>query len=294
MPDDHRDSTVPRRQLGRNLRELRDAAGLTVKEAATILEWSDTKIWRIEKGQTALRGFDVRAMCGVYRADERTTEGLVGLAKETKARGWWHAYGDIIPDYFDVYIGLEQAASEMFTYESELVPGLLQTEDYARILIREDNPGVDAAEIDRRVHVRIARQALITRRASPVTLHVILAEPVLRWPVGGPQVMAGQLGKLAEFSQLPNVSLQVVPFSAGFHRGLLAGPFVILRFPENGNGTASEPPTVYADGYTGALYLDKAHEVDRYQAAFDHLRSASLGEAESRQFIRQIGKELKS
>ena len=177
---------MPRRQLGRYLRELRSRERLTVKAAAEKLEWSEAKIWRIETGQTSLRSLDVEAMCKIYAAPADLTEALMGLAKETKARGWWHAYGDVIPEGFDVYIGLEEAASQLAWYESELVPGLLQTEDYARTLIRADNPGVDEEEISRRVHVRMARQPLIRRATAPLHLQVALNEGILRLPVGGP------------------------------------------------------------------------------------------------------------
>jgi hypothetical protein len=169
-------------------------------------------MWRIETVQTSLRSLDVEAMCRIYDAPTDLTEALMGLAKETKARGWWHAYGDVIPEGFDVYIGLEEAASQLAWYESELVPGLLQTEDYARTLIEADNPGVDAEEISRRVHVRIARQPLVHRATSPLQLSVALNEGILRRPVGGPRVMSEQLARLAEVSERPNVSLRVVPF----------------------------------------------------------------------------------
>jgi len=286
-------STVPRRQLGRYLRELRGSQRITVKTAAEKLEWSEAKIWRIETGQTSLRSLDVEAMCRVYGAPKHMTEALMGLAKETKARGWWHTYGDVIPEWFDVYIGLEEAASEISWYEPELVPGLLQTEDYARTVIRENKPDVDEEEINRRVHVRIARQALVRRATAPPMLRVVLNESILRRPVGGLQVMVGQLDRLAEAGELANVSLRVVPFSAGFHRGLLSGPFEILRFPENGNGTESEPPTVYADGFTGALYLDKPHEVERYTWAFGSISQVSLDEPKSASLIHQAAKELR-
>src|SRR5690348_16417706 len=136
VSEDTTGSTVPRRQLGRYLRDLRGKARLTVKAAASELEWSEAKIWRIETGQTSLRSLDVEAMCRVYGAPDDLTEALKGLAKETKGRGWWHAYGDVIPDGFDLYIGLEEAVSELHWYEAELVPGLFQTPDYARTLIR--------------------------------------------------------------------------------------------------------------------------------------------------------------
>src|ERR1035437_5097466 len=151
-------STVPRRQLGRYLRDLRNRQKIPVKRAAEMLEWSEAKIWRIETGQTSLRSLDVEAMCRLYAAPPDLTQALMGLAKETKARGWWHAYGDVIPEGFDVYIGLEEAASQLSWYEPELVPGILQTEGYARTLIHTHNPGIDDEETSRRVHVRMARQ----------------------------------------------------------------------------------------------------------------------------------------
>jgi transcriptional regulator with XRE-family HTH domain len=285
-------STVPRRQLGRYLRELRSRERLTVKAAAGKLEWSEAKIWRIETGQTSLRSLDVEAMCKIYAAPGELTEALMGLARETKARGWWHAYGDVIPEGFDVYIGLEEAASQLAWYESELVPGLLQTADYARTLIQADNPGVDDEEISRRVHVRMARQPLVRRATAPLHLQVALNEGILRRPVGGPRIMAEQLGRLAEVSELPNVSLRVVPFGAGLHPGLMSGPFVILRFPLNGDGRESEPATVYMDGFTGALYLDKPREVERYGQAFGGIWEVCLDEAASRALVHHAAEEL--
>jgi transcriptional regulator with XRE-family HTH domain len=285
-------STVPRRQLGRYLRELRNRQRLTVRAAAGLLEWSEAKLWRIETGQTGLRSFDVETMCKIYGAPADLTEALMGLAKETKARGWWQAYGDVIPEGFDVYIGLEEAASQLSWYEPELVPGILQTEDYARTLIESDNPGVDGEEISRRVHVRMQRQPLIRRAAAPLGLEVVLNEGILRRSVGGARVMAEQLDQLAEVSVLPNVSLRVVPFSAGVHPGVMSGPFVILRFPVSEDGRDSEPATVYKDGFTGALYLDKPHEVERYARAFGRIRDACLDEGASRSLIQQAAEEL--
>jgi len=286
-------STVPRRQLGRYLRDLRNRSRLTVRVAAEKLEWSEAKIWRIETGQTSLRSLDVEAMGKVYGAPPELTEALMGLAKETKARGWWHAYGDVIPEGFDLYIGLEEAVSALSWYESELVPGLLQTEDYARTVIKADKPGVDNDEIERRVQVRMARQALLTRTTAPPTADVILNEAILRRPVGGPQIMARQLERLAGSSNLPNVSIRVLPFSAGLHHGLMTGPFVILRFPLNGDGREAEPTTVYVDGYTGDLYLDKPSEIDRYKEAYASISGSSLDEPSSIKLILQAARELR-
>ncbi|MFD7237518.1 helix-turn-helix domain-containing protein [Streptomyces syringium] len=281
-------STVPRRQLGRHLRELRNQSRLTVRSAARQLEWSEAKMWRIETGQTSLRSHDVEAMCKVYGAPADLTKALMGLAKETKARGWWHAYGDVIPEGFDLFIGLEEAASRVWWYESELIPGLLQTEAYARTIIRADNADEADTEIERRVHLRIARQVLLTRAGEPPTLTVAFNEGVLRRPIGGNNVMAGQLAHLLEVGELPNVTIKVVPFSAGLHLGVMSGPFGILRFPVTGDGSESEPPTVYADGYTGDLYLDKPGEVARYDAAFKNIWATALTEQDSRRLISEV------
>lgn len=285
-------STVPRRQLGRHLRELRGRARLTVRAAANKLEWSEPKIWRIETGQTSLRSLDVEAMCKVYGAPEELTQDLMSLAKETKGRGWWHSYGDVISERFDLYIGLEEAAASLNWYETELVPGLFQTADYARTLIQTDNPGVDAQEIERRVHVRIERQTLLTRVTAAPVIDVVLNEAVLRRPVGGTKVMGDQLGRLVELTELDNVSIRVVPFKAGLHYGLMSGPFVIMRFPTNGDGKDTEPPTVYVDGFTGALYLDKPHEIERYDGAFQAIHGSALDQAGSKRLIKAAVKEL--
>jgi transcriptional regulator with XRE-family HTH domain len=286
-------STVPRRQLGRYLRELRAGQRITVKTAAAKLEWSETKLWRIETGQTSLRSHDVELMCRIYAAPPDLTEALMGLAKETKAKGWWHAYGDVIPEGFDIYIGLEEAATHISAYQPELVPGLLQTEQYARAVIQADNPGVDAEEIDRRVHVRIARQALIRRPTAPPCLDVALNEAILRRPVGGTNVMADQLDSLADAADLPHITLRVVPFTAGLHHGLMSGPFVLLRFPPGPDGRDSEPATIYIDGFTGALYLDKPREVDRYAHAFTSIWNAALDQRASTDLIHHAAEELR-
>ena len=167
-------------------------------------------------------------MCRIYGAAADITEALMALAKETKARGWWQAYGDALPEWFDLYVGLEAAAARLSWYEQELVPGLFQTDDYARALIRADHPDEDDAEIDRRMRLRLGLEAILRRSVDPPVLQVVLDEPVLRRPVGGPGVMAAQLDRLAVVSELPNVELRVVPFSAGIHPGILASSFTIL------------------------------------------------------------------
>ncbi|MBT0770763.1 helix-turn-helix domain-containing protein [Kineosporia sp. J2-2] len=286
-------STVPRRQLGRYMRDLRGHARMTVRTAARELEWSEGKIWRIETGQSSMRSHDAELMCRVYGADIATTQALSALAKETKARGWWHSYGDVIPGYFDVYIGLEEAASEFYWYESDLVPGLLQTEAYAWALISAANPSVSDDEIGRLVQVRAGRSALLTRATAPPAFQAVMGEAVLRCPVGGPDVMGDQLERILELGDLEHVQLRVMPFGAGLHSGLHARPFITLRFPANSDGRESEPPTVYIESFTGALYLDKPAEVAQYETAWKSLWSSALDESVSVDLVRRAARGFK-
>ncbi|WP_067469375.1 helix-turn-helix domain-containing protein [Actinomadura macra] len=292
MPEGTTGSTVPRRQLGRYLRDLRGSARLTVKAAAEALEWSEAKMWRIETGQTSMRSLDVEQMCRVYGASPEATEALMALAKETKTRGWWQSYADVVNDDFNVYLGLEEAADHLCWYEAELVPGLFQTPAYVRTLIAADNASVGAAEIERRVQLRTARQSLLTRTTNPPRLQVVLNEAILHRVIGSKEIMASQLYRLAELASLPNVSLRVAAFTGGLHPGVMSGPFVLLEFPRSGSSNNVEPPTVYVDGFTGALYLDKPHEVERYSAAFTEIWNAALNEPTTQSLITSIAKEL--
>ena len=287
-------STVPRRQLGRYLRGAREQARMTVRAAAKALEWSEAKMWRIETGMVPLRSHDVEAMCRTYGASAELTEALTALARETKARGWWHAYGDTIPRWFNIFVGLEEAATSLQCYEPELVPGLLQTADYARTIIRAIEPDLDLVEVDRRVEFRMARQALLTRVTAPPALTAVLNEAVIRRPLGEPWLMAAQYRKLAELSELPHVAVRILPIVAGFHPGVQSGSFVILRFPENGDGRETEPPTVYVQGFTGALYLDQPDEIKRYDRAFDRLVAATADDsgAKSREILWEAAREV--
>jgi transcriptional regulator with XRE-family HTH domain len=292
MADALAGSTVPRRQLGRYLRELRGAAGLTVRAAARELERSEPTLWRIESGLTSSRSIEVEAMCRLYGADADMTKALMALAKETKAKGWWQTYGDVVPEWFDLFVGLEAAATRMAEYEHSVVPGLFQSEGYARAIIAADNPDESEAEIARRVELRRGRQAILSRPVDPPLLRVALQESVIRCPVGGSAVMADQLGHLADVAELPNVTLRVVPASAGYHPGIVTGPFTVLRFPLNGGGVDSEPPTIYQEMYTGALYLDKPQEVERFDAAFGAIWGAALDERSSRDLIAKTAEDM--
>lgn len=289
-------STVPRRQLGRYLRDLRTHAGMTVRGAAKALEWSDPKIWRIETGRTSLRALDVEQMCKIYGCtDPEMIAALMGLARETKARGWWHSYGDVFPESFnfDLYIGLEEAAARIDCYEPESVPGLCQTADYTRYIIQANNPDLDKDTVNRRVHVRTNRQGILRRGVSAPEVRFVLNEAILRRPVGPTGMMGAQLDHLVEMAGLPTVALRVVPFAAGWHAGLQTGKFNSLRFPMAPDGTDTEPPTVYVESYTGALYLEKQHEIDRYDQAFASIWAAALDERASIDLIKQAATELR-
>lgn len=275
--------TVKRRRLAAELRRYREAAKLTLDEVAEQLEWSNAKISRIENARVSVLPRDVKFLLGVYGVEGEVREVLLTLAREARQKGWWHSYGDAIPHWFEVYIGLEADAVSIHRYESELVPGVLQTKEYARAIFRGFL--VDTDEIDKLVEVRMARQERLTNPGAPQHW-IVLNEAVLRRVVGDPATMRGQLGRLIEASNLPNVTLQVLPFAAGAHPAM-HGAFVVLQFPE-----AVDQALVYAEEQTGGLYLEKPHEIERHTLAFDHLRAAALHPEDSRRLIARIADEL--
>ncbi|MFC0003520.1 helix-turn-helix domain-containing protein [Micromonospora siamensis] len=287
-------STVPRRQLGRLLRQYRTEAGVTLDAAAEALEYSRQKIWRIECGMGAVRMLDVKAMCELYGVSGEMTEAMRGLAAETKSKGWWHAYGDAVPSWFELYVGLESAAAHLRRYDESLIPGLLQTREYALGLYHPSSR-LSVEERERAVEVRMQRQGLLTRLLPrPPRLDAVLSEAVLRRAVGGPRVMTGQFSRLLEVAELPNVSVRVVPLAAGPHPGAVAGSFVILDFPATNKGrTAPEPSIVYSESLTGALYLDKPDELAAYENTWRGVETLALSEAESKDMIKRIAREMR-
>ena len=284
-------TTVPRRTLGRYLHDLREQAGMSVNNAAKALECSTQKIWRIETAQNSVKRLDVKNMCELYGADADLTEALMALAGETKATGWWHAYGDVIPESFDLFFGLEEAASELRAFQTEVVPGLCQSEGYARCLIRKGYPNGDDEEIERRVQLRTSRGRILRRPAGAPDAWFILGEGILRRPVGGSDIMAAQFDHLIAVAELPATRLRVSPFAAGLHHGVIAGPFVVMRFPAK--GMITEPPTVYVESLMGALYLERDQEIEQYDAAFRDTWDASADEAASVKMIKRAAMELK-
>lgn len=279
-------STVPRRQVGRLLKQLREQAGVSLMAAAQELEFSRARMYRIENGEVPVRKHDVIAMCGVYGAPGHMTEVLIGLAQESKAKGWWHAYGDVVPAWFELYVGMEQAASRLRQYAPSVIPGLLQTREYAEFVFgRWTNADPDA------VAVRLERQSLLTRsRPRAPRLEVIIDEGVLRRAVPDTLGMQKQLAHLVNVSTRPDISVRVVPFAAGPHQASSSGQFTILEFPAV--GTASpEPTTIYCENLTGALYLDKLGEVDTYENIWATLDAIALSQSDSDDLIGAIIKE---
>ncbi|QIS21238.1 helix-turn-helix domain-containing protein [Nocardia terpenica] len=285
--------TVARRQLSRELRKLRLESGISAEDAAEELGISLSTMSRIENGKTNVDVAHAKTMCNLYGRPE-LGDALAALAKASKTRSWFRQYSDVIPEWFDVYIGLEQVAASFRWYEAQLIPGILQTETYARTVIRTDHPDDSDDEIDRRVQLRLKRQALLTRQASLPQWHIILDEAVLHRPVGGESVMREQCNRLLEVAELPNVTLGVIPFGFGMHTGVTSGPFVLLDFPTNGsNGQAPEPTTVYVEGFTGALYTVEKNEVDKYRAAFEGMQRAALNPGDTKIAIARAVKEMK-
>ncbi|MFJ9365361.1 helix-turn-helix domain-containing protein [Nocardia sp. NPDC101769] len=283
-------STVPRRQLGRYLRDLRQQSGMTIAEVARRIERGATTLQRLETGQAdRIRLWDIEALCRVLGAGETETAALKGLAQQGNAKSWWHAYGDLIPVNFDVYMGLESAAATLTSFQ-ELVPGLAQTPEYARALIRSGYSGGSENEISRRVEMRMHRQVLITRRAQPASIDVILDESVLHRVIGGRKIMASQLRHLADLETRPNIAIRVLPYSAGMPLGDLTGPFTILDFGDDGRQTV-EPAVVYVESYTGAMYFDDGETVDRYRTAHATMRRVALDARESRDLLRKTARE---
>ena len=276
--------TVRRRRLALELRRLREAARLTCEEVAEHLECSTSKISRIETGRVSVSPRDVRDMLDLYGVSAQQGASLVQLARDSRQKGWWHAYSDTIQPRFATYIGLESAASEIRIYEVTPIPALLQTEDYARTVITAGIVGGDRDGVDRNVELLMARQPPLTSD-DPPRLWAVLDEAALRRTVGGAGLMRLQLDHLLDLSRLPNVAIQVIPFGAGAHPAM-GRPFVILAFPER-----ADPDVVYLEDLTSALYVEDVDEVDRYNMFFNHLRATALSFEDSSALIMSAIKE---
>ncbi|GAA0233928.1 helix-turn-helix transcriptional regulator [Spirillospora sp. NPDC000708] len=258
-------STVRRILLGSQLRRLREQKGVTRQDAGYVIRASESKISRLELGRVSFKERDVDDLLTLYGVgDKAEREALIQLAREANTPGWWHRYNDVLPGWFQTYVGLEESAALIRTYELQFVPGLLQSEGYARAVIRLGNAGAAEHEIDQRVELRLQRQERLTGPDAP-RLWAVIDEGALRRPIGGPEVMRGQFEHLIEMSKLPNVTIQIMPFRFGGHAAE-GGAFTILRFPEQ-----DLPDVVYVENLTGAMYLDKRDDVDTYLQAMERL-----------------------
>ena len=275
-------SVVRRMLLGSQLRRLREARGITREAAGYSIRASESKISRMELGRVSFKTRDVEDLLTLYGiTDEQERTSLLSLAREANVAGWWHSYSDVLPSWFPTYVGLEGAAHLIRAYEVQFVHGLLQTEAYARAVVRRGMKGASKADIDKRVALRLERQKHLTSPGGP-DFHIVLDEAALRRPYGDREVMRDQLQHLIEISERPNVRLQIMPFSFGGHSGE-SGAFTILSFSES-----DLSDVVYLEQLTSALYLDKHEDVVQYEKALKELQQDSPGPDESRDLLRGL------
>ncbi|MEV7006077.1 DUF5753 domain-containing protein [Streptosporangium sp. NPDC051022] len=261
IPDDSLTDTGPtvlRMLLGVQLRRLREERRISLEKASETIRGSRSKISRLELGRTGFKQRDVADLLTLYGlTDEAERATLLTMAKEANLPGWWHSYSDLVPSWFDSYLGLEQAADVIRGYEVQLIPDLLQTRDYARAVIRLTHQDITSAEIERHVELRMKRQRILHRPNAP-RLWTVIDEAALRRPIGGPAVMRAQFEHLIDIAELNHVTVQVMPFSAGGHAAS-GGPITILRMPQ-----PQLPDVVYLRQLTGAVCPDKPSDVQRY------------------------------
>jgi transcriptional regulator with XRE-family HTH domain len=272
--------TALRIALGAQLRQLREGRGVSREEAGEAIRASGAKISRMERGRVGLKERDVRDLLTFYGVtDPAEREQILSLVGRATTPGWWHEYGDVTPRWFEMYLGLEQSASILRTYEAQFVPGLLQTPEYARdvITLGPWSP----AEAERRIELRLRRQRLLTRADAPA-FWAVVEETVLRRPAVSEEVLRAQVEHLVRMADLPNVTLQLVPESFGGHP-VSGMPFTILRFAE-----PDLPDVVYLEQLTGALYLDRRNDVSHYSAALDSLCGQILTPDASRDVLRGL------
>ncbi|WP_280455531.1 helix-turn-helix domain-containing protein [Nocardia brasiliensis] len=283
---------LARRMLARQLRELRANSGVSAETARAKIGVAKQTLWRMETGQfVRLNPLFIEGLCEMYGASEGVTSMLLELTEEARATGWWHEFGDVLPKSCELFTGLEDAAKRITSYQTTLLPGLLQTEEYHRALIWLRAPTMPVAEVERRIEMLNRRKARLYHPVHPRSLHVVIDETALRRAIGGRTVMAEQLNYLADAGELPHVCVQVVPLSVEAYSGLVIGSFELLEFPRHLTARLTEPPVVHLQGYTGAEYLERIDEVQRYQQAYIELQRSSLDELHSRWLLREIAKE---
>jgi transcriptional regulator with XRE-family HTH domain len=277
--------TIRRRRLGAALRRLREGSGMSLDAVAKELGWSTSKVSRIESAKIAVTPADVRALLGVLDALSEEVETLVSLASEDRQPGWWRQYAEVLPPWFEGYLSLESEAALLLAYESEVVPGLLQTEQYAAEILRQSSYTQLPDEAARAAELRRARQVRLVG-PDPIHLDVVINEGALRRVVGDRKVMCDQLTRLIEAVELPNVALRVLPFAAGAHPGV-DGSFTVLEFSDPSN-----PRIVYLDRMTDSEYLDSLRDVAAYRHAHERLRASALSVNDSQEMISELLRDL--
>ncbi|MEV6768720.1 helix-turn-helix transcriptional regulator [Nocardia sp. NPDC051030] len=288
-------STLARRALGREMRRMREVSEISQAAAARVAEVSPQTIGRMEEGRaTQVSGLHLNALCNAYGATDAERGTVLGLHQEVKQAkelggGWWKGFADATPEGFDHYLGLEQDARRIITWQTTLVPGLLQTPEYRRAMFWVDDPTRSTDDVERLIEMASYRQNRL--REPGFTIDVLLSEAVLRAQVGGRPVMADQLRHLADCAALPNVSIGVVPFDASSHLGSFVGSFVLLEFPPLPESKLIELPVVYVEGYVGDLYLERDHEVRQYRDALTEIRRVALDKTDTRRLIVAVAKE---
>ncbi len=262
-------STLVRRQLGRRLRKLREAAGKTAADVAAARIMQNTKLWRLETGKIPVRVADVRTLCWLYGADEATTDQLASLALGSDGEGWWEAYHDVVPTWFGLYVSLETSADRIALYEPEYVPGLLQIPEYTREILAESQPDATPEAVERQVALRLERQESVLGRRPPRPVTIVLNQAVLLREVGGRATMRKQLDHVCALDAQESVKICVLPWRAGAHPSM-AGKFTLLDFED-----PDDPDVVYLETHVGAHYIEDPQQVGQYRRIFHRVEEQS-------------------
>ncbi len=285
------ETTLPRRQLGRLLRDARTRAGLSLEVAARTLGWGNATISRLENGRNkTVRATDLDALGGLYGVDAEDLVAWKELAGQAPVRSWLRTYGAVLNPKFNTYIELESAARELAIFQPLIMPGLLQTRDYAQAMNRVVQPRYSDADLEQLAAVRARRQHLLTRPWNPCKLTAVIHENALRTIVGNPQVMADQCRHAADMSTRDNIELRILRQEAGLPTGTLVTPFIVMTFPKNSRGKPVEPPVIYAESYTGDTYLEKRDDVQRCRRTFRTLTEATMDARSSRTLLRELAR----
>ncbi|QLY29932.1 helix-turn-helix domain-containing protein [Nocardia huaxiensis] len=287
-------STLPRILLGLELKNLREGTTVKREDAAELSGISKPTLWRIESGlDVRLNPVLIQKLCEVYDATPEQTNAILALVQEAAEDkdGWWHAFSDAIPKEFNLFVSLENRANHLVSYQTTFLPGQLQTLEYRRALSWIEFPDKSSRDTERMLQVAMKRQERLTSSDNPLQLAVLIDESVLRRDTGGPEVMATQLKHLSAMGELPNVSVRVVPASAGTYQGLFAGTFVLFEFPDHPNNELTRPPIVYVQGYAGGRYDKQPDVITKYRGVLADTERLALDEGNSRQLILSIAKE---